>query len=77
MLSGRRSAELADLIAERGAPKMVVSDNGIEPTSNAVPAWSGAVGVEWQRAGLNLPVASPALLRDKTGLYLVATCRWP
>lgn len=39
--------ELADLVAERGRPKMIVSDNGTELTSNAVLAWSGDVGVEW------------------------------
>lgn len=39
--------ELNDLIAERGSPKMIVSDNGTELTSNAVFAWSGDAGVEW------------------------------
>jgi putative transposase len=39
--------ERADLITERGTPKMIVSDNGIELTSNAVLGWSGAAGVEW------------------------------
>ncbi|WP_156356209.1 IS3 family transposase [Sphingomonas sp. Leaf22] len=143
-ISGRRVVrELGDLIARRGAPKMIVSDNGTELTSNAVLAWSGDVGVEWhyiapgkptqngfvesfngrmrdellnetlfftigqarsilarwvddynterphsslgyatpaafaaglekQRAGLNPPVASPALMRDNTGRSLVA-----
>ncbi len=142
-ISGRRVVrELTDLIAERGRPKMIVSDNGTELTSNAVLAWSGDAGVEWhyiapgkptqngfvesfngrmrdellnetlfftvrqarsilarwvddynnerphsslgyatpaafaaelekQRAGLNPPVASPALLRDNTGRSLV------
>ncbi|WP_242141263.1 IS3 family transposase, partial [Sphingomonas sp. TREG-RG-20F-R18-01] len=47
-ISGRRVVrELADLIVERGAPKMIVSDNGTELTSNAVLAWSGDAGVEW------------------------------
>src|SRR3546814_9065510 len=39
--------ELGDLIARRGAPKMIVSDNGTELTSNAVLAWCGDVGIEW------------------------------
>ena len=39
--------ELGDLIAVRGKPGMIVSDNGTELTSNAVLAWSGDVGVEW------------------------------
>jgi transposase InsO family protein len=38
---------LADLITELGRPKMIVSDNGTELTSNAVLARSGDVGVEW------------------------------
>jgi len=47
-ISGRRVVrELVDLIAERGTPKMIVSDNGTELTSNAVLAWSGDAGVEW------------------------------
>jgi len=47
-ISGRRVVrELTDLIAERGTPKMIVSDNGTELTSNAVLAWSGEAGVEW------------------------------
>ena len=47
-ISGRRVVrELTDLIAERGKPKMIVSDNGTELTSNAVLAWSGDAGVEW------------------------------
>ncbi|XAY87483.1 IS3 family transposase (plasmid) [Sphingomonas parapaucimobilis] len=47
-ISGRRVVrELTDLIAERGKPTMIVSDNGTELTSNAVLAWSGDVGVEW------------------------------
>ena len=52
-ISGRRVVrELADLIAERGKPGMIVSDNGTELTSNAVLAWCGELGVEWHyRAG--------------------------
>ena len=47
-ISGRRVVrELAELIAERGKPGMIVSDNGTELTSNAVLAWCGEVGVEW------------------------------
>ncbi|WP_416350896.1 transposase family protein, partial [Sphingomonas sp. 10B4] len=48
LFSGKRVVrELADLIAERGAPKMIVSDKRTELTSNAVLAWSGDAGVEW------------------------------
>ena len=47
-ISGKRVVrELADLIDERGAPKMIVSDNGTELTSNAVLIWSGEAKVDW------------------------------
>ena len=47
-ISGRRVVrELDDLIAERGKPGMIVSDNGTELTSNAVLAWCGEAGITW------------------------------
>jgi len=47
-ISGRRVVrELADLVVERGTPKMIVSDNGTELTSNAVLSWSGEAKIEW------------------------------
>ena len=45
---GRRVVrELTELIAQRGRPGMIVSDNGTELTSNAVLAWCGQMQVEW------------------------------
>ncbi|WP_392567223.1 MULTISPECIES: IS3 family transposase [Xanthobacter] len=47
-LSGLRVArELDRLIAERGRPTMIVSDNGSEFTSNAILAWADQARVEW------------------------------
>jgi len=47
-ISGHRVVrELTRLIAQRGKPGMIVSDNGTELTSNAVLAWCGELGVEW------------------------------
>ncbi|MDE0900796.1 MAG: IS3 family transposase [Erythrobacter sp.] len=47
-ISDRRVVrELTELIAQRGKPGMIVSDNGTELTSNAVLAWCGEIGVEW------------------------------
>jgi putative transposase len=47
-LSGVRVArELDRLVEFRGAPLMVVSDNGTELTSNAVLRWQEERGVEW------------------------------
>ena len=47
-ISGRRVVrELTALVARRGRPRMIVSDNGTEFTSNAVLAWCQAEGIAW------------------------------
>ncbi len=47
-LSGQRVArELDALIAFRGRPRMVVSDNGTELTSRAILQWPEDSQVEW------------------------------
>ena len=47
-LSGLRVArELHQIIAQRGSPKMIVSDNGTEFTSNAILKWADEAKVEW------------------------------
>ncbi|MGJ5176336.1 IS3 family transposase [Bradyrhizobium oligotrophicum] len=47
-LSGTRVArELDRLVTERGKPKMVVSDNGSELTSNAILTWADQSRVAW------------------------------
>jgi len=47
-LSGVRVArELDRLMIERGKPKMIVSDNGSELTSNAILIWADLARVEW------------------------------
>ncbi|QBQ47255.1 IS3 family transposase [Brevundimonas naejangsanensis] len=47
-ISGRRVArELTALIARRGSPAMIVSDNGTEFTSTAILAWAQDHGVDW------------------------------
>ncbi|MBS1164781.1 MAG: family transposase [Proteobacteria bacterium] len=47
-LSGMRVARGLDrLIVERGKPKMIVSDNGTEFTSNAILTWAEKAVVEW------------------------------
>lgn len=46
-ISGQRVVrELGALIARRGKPGMIVSNNGTELTSNAVLSWCGEIGVE-------------------------------
>lgn len=47
-ISGKRVArELTGLIGRRGKPRMIVSDNGTEFTSNAILGWKKDHGVEW------------------------------
>jgi putative transposase len=47
-ISGTRVArELTTLIARRGKPQMIVSDNGTEFTSNAILSWSVSHKIDW------------------------------
>ncbi len=56
-ISGRRVVrELTAMIAERGRPEIIVSDNGTELTPNAILAWSGDVGVEWHYISPGKPI---------------------
>jgi putative transposase len=56
-LSGLRVArELDRLIADRGAPKMIVSDNGTELTSNAILQWADDHKVAWHYIAPGKPV---------------------
>ena len=48
-ISGVRVArELTGLIARRGKPAMIISDNGTELTSNAILAWAHDHKIEWR-----------------------------
>ena len=56
-ISGKRVArELDQLIAWRGLPAMIVSDNGTELTSNAILRWAEERGVEWHYIAPGKPV---------------------
>ena len=47
-LSGHRVArELDRIVAERGLPKTIVSDNGTEFTSMAILKWVQETGIDW------------------------------
>ena len=47
-ISGKRVVrELAGLIAVRGKPGQIISDNGTELTSNAVLEWCGEACIDW------------------------------
>ena len=47
LTSLRVARELDHIIESRGCPRMIVSDNGTEFTSNAILAWQEEQGVEW------------------------------
>ncbi|WP_316203118.1 IS3 family transposase [Bradyrhizobium sp. SZCCHNRI30512] len=56
-LSGARVArELDRLVAERGKPKMVVSDNGSELTSNAILTWADQSRIAWHYIAPGKPI---------------------
>ena len=56
-LSGQRVArELDSLVMSRGKPKMVVSDNGTELTSNAILSWADEALVQWHYIAPGKPV---------------------
>ena len=56
-LSGLRVArELDRIIEKRGKPKMIVSDNGSEFTSNAILQWTEQAKVEWHYIAPGKPI---------------------
>jgi len=56
-LSGRRVVrELDHLLAMRGKPRSIVSDNGTELTSNAILSWTAEAGVDWHYIDPGKPV---------------------
>jgi putative transposase len=52
----RVARELDHLITQRGKPKMIVSDNGTELTSNAILNWSDEARVEWHYVAPGKPM---------------------
>lgn len=62
---GRVVRELTELIARRGKPGMIVSDNGTELTSNAVLAWCGKIGIEWHYIAPGKPMQNGCRMRDE------------
>ncbi|PYE80843.1 integrase-like protein [Pseudoroseicyclus aestuarii] len=72
-LSGHREArELDAVIARRGRPAMVVSDNGTELTSMAILSWCQSTGVEWHNIAPGKPMQNA-----RGGLGPVAAHRSP
>ena len=56
-ISGRRVArELTAIVARRGKPDSMVSDNGTEFTCNAMLAWSKETGIDWHFIAQGKPI---------------------
>jgi putative transposase len=56
-LSGNRVVrELDRIIADRGKPKMVISDNGTEFTSNAILGWAEEQRIAWHYIAPGKPI---------------------
>jgi len=59
-LSGRRvGRELDLLIASRGKPRSIISDNGTELTSNAILSWCADTRVDWHYIDPGKPMQNP------------------
>ena len=59
-LSGLRGGrELDRIVALRGRPAMIVSDNGKELTSHAMRRWQQARGVAWHDIATAQPASPP------------------
>jgi putative transposase len=56
-ISGRRVArELTTIVARRGKPGLIVSDNGTEFTCNAMLAWCKEIGIDWHFIAPGKPI---------------------
>jgi putative transposase len=65
-LPGSRVARTLDrIVAERGKPEMVISDNGTELTCNAMLKWAEENGVEWLYIAPGKPQQSPVIGADR------------
>jgi transposase InsO family protein len=68
-LSGVRVArELDRLVIERGKPKMMVSDNGSELTSNAILTWADQSRVAWHYIAPDKPIQNAFIESFNGGL---------
>ncbi len=72
-ISGARVArELNRIVAMRGKPRTLVSDNGTELTSNAILAWAQDTSVAWRYIEPGKPTQNAFIERPYSGL-----CRKP
>lgn len=60
--------ELDQMIDRRGKPKMIVSDNGIEFTSNAILQWADRTKVEWHYIAPGKPLQNAFIESFNGGL---------
>jgi putative transposase len=52
----RIASELDNILAERGRPAAILSDNGTELTSYTILRWANSRGVDWHYIALGKPV---------------------
>ena len=64
----RVARELDRLVVERGKPKMIVSDNGSELTSNAILASADQSRVAWHYIAPGKPMQN-AFIESSTAAY--------
>jgi putative transposase len=80
-LSGTRAArELDRLMIERSKPKMVVSDNGSELTSNAILTWADPTRVAWHYIAPGKPMQPEVPVRKSAPAriwWLEPSRSWP
>jgi putative transposase len=69
----RLAGELDRLITERGKPKMVVSDNNSELTSNAILTWADHTRVEWHYIAPGKPMQN-AFIESFNGPGFAMNC---
>jgi putative transposase len=66
LLGGIRVArELDRLMIERGKPRMIVSDNGTEFTSNAIHGWADKAKVDWHDIAQGKPSSQQLLVAQR------------
>jgi putative transposase len=67
-IGGRRVVrELDAVIARRGRPTMIVSDNGTELTSRAVLEWTNRTGISWHYIAPGKPRQMPSSRASSAG----------
>jgi putative transposase len=68
----RVGRELDQLMIKRGKPRMIVSDNGTEFTSNAILGWADKSKVEWHDIAPGKPMQN-GFIESSTAGYAMSS----